>query len=103
VANGQSVTELDANDGKLIRVLSGERYHFTGQPVLTVAGGHVFVVNGDGDSVTEIDARTGALEYTLTAARYHLDNPVGIAVAGHRLWLLNAPSTAPGSVVELAI
>ena len=74
-----------------------------GQPVLAVAGTHVFVVNGDGNSVTEIDARTGALAYTLTAARYHLDNPVGIAVVGHRMWLLNSPSGRPGSVLELAI
>ncbi|MGH3249776.1 MAG: serine/threonine-protein kinase [Trebonia sp.] len=103
VANGKSVTELDAGTGKLIRVLSGEQYHFTGQPTIAVAGTHVFVVNGLGNSVTEIDASTGALEYSLTAARYHLDNPVGMAVAGDRAWILNSPLSEAGSVVELAL
>jgi outer membrane protein assembly factor BamB len=103
VANGKSVTELNASTGKLVRVLSGEQYDFTGQPAIAVAGSHVFVVNGAGNSVTEIDASTGAVAYTLTAARYHLDNPVGIAVAGNRAWILNSPLSGPSSVVELAL
>jgi Protein kinase domain/PQQ-like domain len=103
VANGQSVTELNASNGKLIRVLSGERYDFSGQPVIAVAGTHVFVVNGAGNSVTEIDAGSGAPVYTLTAARYHLDRPVGIAVVGNRAWIVNSPLNGAGSVVELAL
>lgn len=103
IANGQSVTELNASTGKRIRVLSGEAYHFTGEPAIAVAGTHVFVVNGDGNSVTEIDASTGALVHTLTAPRYHLDNPVGIAVVGNRAWILNSPLSGASSVVELAL
>jgi serine/threonine protein kinase len=103
VANGKSVTEFNAGTGKLIRVLSGEQYHFTGLPTIAVAGTHVFVVNGVGNSVTEIDASTGALEYSLTAARYHLDNPVGMAVVGNRAWILNSPVSGASSVVELAL
>ena len=103
IANGQSVTELNASTGKPIRVLSGEAYHFTGEPAIAVAGTHVFVVNGDGNSVTEIDASTGVLVHTLTAPRYHLDNPVGIAVVGNRAWILNSPLSGASSVVELAL
>ena len=103
IANGQSVTELNASTGKPIRVLSGEAYHFTGEPAIAVAGTHVFVVNGDGNSVTEIDASTGAFVHTLTAPRYHLDNPVGIAVVGNRAWILNSPLSGASSVVELAL
>jgi hypothetical protein len=103
VANGQSVTELNASDGKPIRVLSGAQYQFTGQGAVTAAGKYVFVVNGSQNSVTEIDAATGAVAHTLTAARYHLDNPVGISVAGNRAWILNAPFSGTASVVELAL
>jgi outer membrane protein assembly factor BamB len=103
VANGQSVTELNASNGKTIRVLSGAQYQFTGQPVIAVAGTQVFVVNGAGNSVTEIDADTGAVEHTLTAARYHLDDPVGITVVGNHAWILNAPVSGASSVVELAL
>ena len=103
LANSQYVTELNADNGALIRVLSGERFHFTGKIAVLAAGKNVFVVNGGGNSVTEIDASTGALVYTLTAARYHLDNPAGIAVAGNHAWIINSPSGRPGSVVEVAL
>ncbi len=103
VANGESVTELNASNGKLIRVLSGAQYQFNGPAVIAAAGTRVFVVNATGNSVTEIDARTGALVHALSAARYHFDNPTGIAVVGNRAWILNSPSSSPGSVVELSL
>jgi len=103
VANGESVTELNASNGKLIGVLSGAQYQFNQPAVIAAAGTHVFVVNIGGNSVTEIDARTGALVHTLSAARYHFDNPTGIAVVGNRAWILNSPSSSAGSVVELAL
>ncbi len=103
VANGESVTEFNAANGKLIRVLSGTQYQFNGPSVIVAAGAHVFVVNATGNSVTEIDSRTGALVHTLSAARYHFDNPTGIAVVGNRAWVLNSSSGSSGSVVELAL
>jgi outer membrane protein assembly factor BamB len=102
VANGESVTELNASTGKLVRVLSGSDYQFNGPTVVAAAGTKVFVVNTTGNSVTEIDARTGALLHTLSAARYHFDDPVNIAVAGNHAWILNSPAGSPSSVVELA-
>jgi hypothetical protein len=103
VANGKSVTELNASNGKTVRVLSGDQYQFTAQPVIAVAGTRVFVLNGEGNSVTEFNANTGALMYTLTAARYDLNNPVGIAVVGNRAWILNSPLNAASYVVQLAL
>lgn len=103
LANGQYVTELNASNGELVRVLSGERFHFTGKMAIAAAGKNVFVVNGGGNSVTEIDASTGAIVYTMTAARYHLDNPAGIAVVGNHAWIINSPSGRPSSVVEVAL
>jgi outer membrane protein assembly factor BamB len=103
VANGHSVTELNASDGKLIRVLSGGQYHFSEEPAIAVAGSDVFVVNSGGNSVTEIDAGTGVPVHTLTAAGGHLDNPIGIAVAGRRAWILNSPVSGASSVVELSL
>jgi hypothetical protein len=103
VANGKSLAELNAGNGKLIRVLSGRRYNFTRPSVIAVAGAYVFVAGLGGNSVTVINARTGALAYTLTAARCHLDSLAGISVAGNRVWLLNSPSGTPSSVVELTV
>jgi hypothetical protein len=103
VANGKSLAELNAGNGKLIRVLSGRRYNFTRPSVIAVAGAYVFVAGLGGNSVTVINARTGALAYTLTAARYHFDSLAGISVAGNRVWLLNSPSGTPSSVVELTV
>jgi hypothetical protein len=102
VANGESVTELNASNGKLVRVLSGTQYQFNGPTVVAAAGAHVLVVNSSGNSVTEIDARTGALVHTLPAASYHFDNPKAITVAGNHAWILNSPSASPGSVTEIA-
>jgi serine/threonine protein kinase len=98
VANGESVTELNASTGKLVRVLSGAQYQLNGPAVVAAAGNNVFIVNTNGNSVTEIDARTGALEHTLSAARYHFNGPAGITVAGNHAWILDSA----GSVVEIA-
>jgi hypothetical protein len=103
VANGKTVTELNASNGKLVRVLSGAQYKFNGPTVVATAGANVLVVNAGGNSVTEIDARTGALVHTLSAARYHFDSPDAIAVSGSHAWILNSPSGSPSSVVELAL
>jgi len=51
-----SVTELDATTGTLIRVLAGPRYKFRVPTAITTDGAHVWVTNGNSDSVTEFPA-----------------------------------------------
>ena len=58
---GNSVTELDAKTGGLIRVIRGSAYGFKGPDAIAVIGGHVWVANGGGNTLTELDATTGDL------------------------------------------
>ncbi len=56
VANqvGNSVTEINAGSGALIRVLSGKRYHFHGPTGIAADGHAVWVTNQGSDSITRL-------------------------------------------------
>jgi hypothetical protein len=56
VANGagNSLTELDASTGALVRVISASSYRFNGPVAMAVSGHDLFVANGGGRSVTEL-------------------------------------------------
>ena len=53
---GDSVTELNANDGSWVRTLSGDSYRFNNPLAIAVDGTHVWVANANGNSVTELPA-----------------------------------------------
>lgn len=55
-AGGDSVTELSASSGALVRVISGSRYNFDFPEAIAADGGELFVVNLGGDSVTSFAA-----------------------------------------------
>jgi DNA-binding beta-propeller fold protein YncE len=57
---GGWVTELNAETGALIRVVSARRDRLTDPEAIAVAGNRVWVVNSFGNSVTVINATTGA-------------------------------------------
>jgi hypothetical protein len=64
VANnlGNSVTELDASTGALVRVISASIYRLAGPDAMAVSGCHdLFAANGGGNWVIELDTSTGAL------------------------------------------
>jgi len=52
---GNSVTELDAATGALVRVITGTKYRFNGPYGISSDGTHVWVANESGDSVTELE------------------------------------------------
>jgi hypothetical protein len=56
VANeeGNSVTELNASTGALVRVFSSAAYKFDLPVAMAVAGDDLFVANYKGNSVTEL-------------------------------------------------
>src|SRR6266581_217839 len=60
VANydGNSVTELSARTGRLVKVISGSRYKFADPTAIASDGTRVWVPS---ESVTELNARTGRL------------------------------------------
>ena len=88
--NGNSVTELDATTGTVVRSLSARRYGFRSPWAITATGNHVSVVSSDGDSVTEINATTGALVRVISGPAYQFGGPVAVAAGrGDHLWVVD--------------
>ena len=54
--SGDSVTEIDAQDGSLVQLLSGGRYAFNQPTAIAFDGSHLWITNGGGNSVTEMNA-----------------------------------------------
>ena len=85
--DGNSVTEIDASDGSLVRVLSASKYSFDQPAAMAFDGTHLWITNAD-DSVTEINASSGAFVRNLS-----FENPVNkspaIAFDGTHLWITN--------------
>jgi hypothetical protein len=108
IANlGGSVTELNADNGSLVRTLSNSSYGFSSPEGIAVDGNHVWVTNlggganGNG-SVTELNAGNGSLVRTLSGASYSFNGPWGIAVDGNHVWVTNYGHSGIGhSVTEL--
>jgi DNA-binding beta-propeller fold protein YncE len=96
-----SVTELDATTGALVRVIAGASYGFDSPHAVASDGAHVWVVNGTSataGSLTELDAHTGALIRVISGAGYRFDEPTAVAYSAGRVWALNASGQ---SVTEL--
>lgn len=91
VANsaGDSVTELDASTGSLVKVISRPRDEFNAPWAIASDRTHVWVANAGSNSVTELSASNGHLLKVLSSPIYGFDEPAGIAVEGGRVWLAN--------------
>jgi hypothetical protein len=103
---GNSVTELEANTGKLIRVINAKADDFHHPDGIAVLGQHVWISNGNEEfgmgtgnyplarfsSVTELKANTGALIRVINAKADDFLEPGPIAVSGNHVWVLNANS-----------
>jgi hypothetical protein len=108
VANlGGSVTELNADNGSLVRTLSNSSYGFSSPEGIAVDGTHVWVTNlggganGNG-SMTELNASNGSLVRILSSASYSFNGPWGIAVDGTHVWVTNYGHPGIGhSITEL--
>lgn len=103
---GDSVTELSASTGALIRVLRGPRYQFNHPAAITIDGDRIWVgstcPNGGGGwmgsvcfnsgnpvtGLTELKAATGAPVRVLNGSRYGFAGPIAVAPDG-RLWVTN--------------
>ena len=114
--NGDSVTELSASTGALVKVIRGPSYGFDYPCAITSDGSHVWVANHGGimkspvgpdsesapeveldhqapdaygDSVTELSASTGALVKVLSGSNYGFDHPNAITSDGTHVWVAN--------------
>jgi len=111
VANvfGNSVTELNAKTGSIIRVISARADGFKTPIAIAVTHSRVWVVNdgvkgnsrGTG-SITELMASTGALVRVITVGAARFDNPAAIAISGSHVWVTNLETSSEGgSVTDL--
>jgi hypothetical protein len=96
VANDGSVAELNAQNGHLVRLISGRTYGWN-FPSFLAAGPYLWVTSQTGGfdgngSVTELSARTGRLVHFFSARRYHFDQSSAIAAWGSHVWILNLDS-----------
>jgi hypothetical protein len=96
--NGNSVTELDAHSGALVRTLSGSRYGFSEPVGIVDDGTHIWVANTTGNSITELNASDGTRLRTLFGRHYNFQGPQIILDDGTHLWVGNASGD---SVTEL--
>jgi hypothetical protein len=83
--NSDSVTEINAATGALIRVISAHEYQLNGPDAIASAGDGVWVVNVDSGSVTEINASTGALVRVISSVS---NVPFAIAADQTGVWLM---------------
>jgi hypothetical protein len=108
VANvfGNSVTELNAKTGSVIRVIDASADDFATPIALAVTSAHVWVVNdgvkgnskGTG-SITELNAHSGALIRVISVGAARFDNPAAIAIGGSRVWVTSLQTSSEGGLV----
>jgi outer membrane protein assembly factor BamB len=89
VGGGGQVTELDAANGKLIRLIHGPQYGFSHPVAIARAPAGMFVANAKGNSVTEFNQTTGAFVYDVHGLGYYFDQPSGITSDGTNVWVTN--------------
>ena len=100
VANhgGNSVTELSAATGALIRVIAGQQFQLDGPVAIAADASHVWVANATGNSLTEINAATGDLIRVISAPPYQLNGPQAITADATHVWVIN---TTGNSLTEI--
>ncbi len=116
-----SVTELNAKTGALVRVIDATSDAFHHPDGIAVQGSHVWVTNGNEEfgmgtsnyplakysSVTELNAKTGALVRVIDVNTDRLLQPGPVAISGSHVWVLNAnsaqsaTSTPMNALIEL--
>ncbi len=89
VASGNSIIELSASTGALVRVINGSSYEFNGPSAMTVLGSRVRVADKS-CSVTEFSATTGTLSRVIADPIYGFFAPGAITSGGGDIWVANA-------------
>jgi len=87
-ANANSVTELSATDGSLVRVVSLGDATLTVEPMgIAATNSGVWVAGLGASSIFELSTTNGSIVRTLSSAG--LNGPVGVAVGGSTVWTAN--------------
>jgi outer membrane protein assembly factor BamB len=106
----KSVSELNASNGSLVRVISARDDRFSNPDDVVATSKHVWITNfASGNSakssVTELNASNGSLVRVIDARSDDIENPQQLVLSGKHLWVvgryiteLNAES---GSLVRV--
>jgi hypothetical protein len=94
-ATGNSVTELNASNGSLVRVISNPKDDMSYLNSVAVLGTHVWV--GGARGLTELKSSSGALVKVVKGSGSIYTSPSALTVAGPDLW-----ETTQNSVIELS-
>ncbi len=101
-ATGNSLTEIVAATGALVRTVTNQPYgpvRFDSPTALTVSGANLWVTNAANNSVTELKTKTGAFVQTITSSADGFATPAGIASDGAHVWISDS---ATDSLTELS-
>ena len=83
-----TVTELSAAHGTLVRTLEGSVYGFKGPlGIAEDAGGRLWVTNASSNSVSEVEASTGAFIRSIQVANVANSIPTAVATDGTSVWV----------------
>lgn len=87
IANGgsNSVAELDARNGRLIRSLAGARDGFNESGLIAADNSHIWIP--DGSSITELNASNGSVIKEFNEQSRGLNYPAAIADDGTHVWI----------------
>jgi outer membrane protein assembly factor BamB len=107
-----AVTELNASDGSLVRVIkdkgtkplgnekNGPSGDLTEPQTVTVSGSHLWVTDDQYGKVAEFNSNNGSLVRVIDATPDGFEDPGSVAVSGGHAWVANNQDGAD-SVVEL--
>jgi hypothetical protein len=105
IAGDRSVTELNASDGRTVRVLPAARLGIR-DPAAAVADGNDLWIASDpmtgSGSITEVNAATGKLIRVVSGPRSGIRSPSDIAIDGNDLWIAGAALDGNVLVTELS-
>ena len=99
--NGDSITEINAATGALVRILNAPSYRFDGPSALFADGAHVWVANQTSNTVTEINESTGALVRVISSSIYGLSGPDAITGYGTHIWVVDGWAAGYGAITEI--
>jgi outer membrane protein assembly factor BamB len=106
-SSSSAIIELNADNGQLIRTISGPNGELHSISAMAACHSHIWVADrGYPSSMVELNANTGGWVNEFSGAKYDLDQPFSMAVAGNDLWIADAGrvvgGSGNGSVTELA-
>ncbi len=85
------ITELNASNGSLVRVINARSYGFdeNSNHSLALSAKDLWVANGN-NSLTELNTTNGALVRIINAKADEFNAPTAIAVSGSKVWVVNS-------------